>query len=123
MLVDIQPTAEKGRVFTLQEPEGLLIQWNGKEFTVPYGFQSDGASVPRLFWRLVFPSSDTKALRAAFAHDCIYRTHPDGWTKADADSMFYDLLREDGVSFWRAGLAYIGVRIGGFLPWVTRGEI
>lgn len=123
MLVDIQPTADKGRVFTLKEPEGLLIQWKGKAFTVPYGFQSDGASVPRLFWRLVFPSSDTKALRAAFAHDYIYRTHPDGWTKAEADSMFYDLLREDGVQFWRAGLAYIGVRIGGFLPWVTRGEI
>ena len=36
-------------------------------------------------------------MRAAFCHDWIYRTHPDGWTKPEADQMFRDLLLEDGV--------------------------
>ena len=123
MLVDIQTTAEKGRVFTLMEPEGLRIEWRYKNLLiVPQGFQSDGASVPRFFWRLVFPKGDEKAIRAGFAHDYIYREHPEGWSKAEADFMFYELLLEDGTPKWRAWLAYKGVDWFGFLAWKTRGE-
>jgi hypothetical protein len=123
MLVDIQTTAEKGRVYTLAEPGGLRIEWKDKApFIVPQGFKSDGASVPRFFWRLVFPKGDEKAIRAGFAHDWIYRNHPEGWTKAEADLMFYDLLLEDGVEKWRAWIAYQGVKWFGHLAWKTRGE-
>lgn len=121
MLVDIQTTAEKGRVFRLMEP--LRISWGGKPtITVPCGFQSDGASVPRAFWRLIFPKGDEKALRAAIIHDWIYRTHPAGWTKAEADKLFYELLKADGVPTWRAWLAYQGVKWFGHIAWNTRGE-
>ena len=121
MLVDIQTTAEKGRVFRLMEP--LQISWGGKPtITVPWGFQSDGASVPRAFWRLIFPKGDEKALRAAIIHDWIYRTHPAGWTKAEADKLFYELLKADGVPTWRAWLAYQGVKWFGHIAWNTRGE-
>lgn len=122
MLVDVHKETANGDVFTLKEPDGLRIEWNGKTVHVPYGFESDGASVPRLFWRLVFPSSDTKALRAAIAHDYIYRNHPGDWTKAEADQMFYDLLVEDGVPKWRAWIAYKGVDWFGFFAWVSRGK-
>ena len=90
--------------------------------TVPCGFQSDGASVPRAFWRLIFPKGDEKALRAAIIHDWIYRTHPAGWTKAEADKLFYELLKADGVPTWRAWLAYQGVKWFGHIAWNTRGE-
>lgn len=119
MLVDIQTTADMGRVFTLMEP--LRIEWRGKTIEVPVGFQSDGASVPRAFWRLVFPNSDNQALRAAFAHDWLYRNHPEGWTKEEADKMFYEVLQEDGISKWRAWLAYKGVDWFGWHAWETRG--
>lgn len=121
MLVDIRTTADKGRVFRLMEP--IQIIWRDKPaVTVPWGFWSDGASVPRVFWRLVFPKGDEKAIRAAFVHDYIYRTQPEGWTKAEADRMFYDLLLEDGVPKWRAWIAYQGVKWFGHLAWQTRGE-
>lgn len=123
MLIDEQITAEKGRVYTLMEPHGLTIKWRDKEpFVVPCGFNSDGASVPRFFWRLVFPPGDPKARRAGFAHDYLYRYHPNGWTKAEADKMFYDLLREDGVGFFRAKLAYWGIKFFGHIAWRTKGE-
>jgi hypothetical protein len=123
MLVDIQTTAEKGRVYTLKEPGGLRTVWRNKEpLTVPQGFKSDGASVPRFFWRFIFPKGDEKALRASFNHDFIYQTHPEGWTKAEADLLFFDLLIEDGVPKWRAGLAYKGVDWFGWRAWKTRGE-
>ena len=34
-----------------------------------------------------------------------------------ADEMFYDLIREDGLSWYRAQKAYWGVRIFGGLAW------
>jgi hypothetical protein len=121
MLVDIQTTADKGRVFRLMEP--LQIVWKDKPpLVVPWGFRSDGASVPRFFWRLVFPKGDERALRAAFVHDWIYRNHPAGWTKEEADLLFYELLLEDGVPKWRAWLACQGVNWFGRLAWETRGE-
>lgn len=123
MLVDVHKEDEKGNVFTLKEPGGLQIVWKDKPpLCIPCGFKSDGASVPRIFWRLVFPSSDTTALRAAFAHDYIYRTHPEGWTKAEADEMFYDLLIEDGVPKWRAWMAYKGVDWFGGSSWGGGGD-
>ena len=120
--VGIHREDEMGNVFTLKNRHGLRIKWNGKEVIVPRYFKSDGASVPRFFWRLVFPSSDTKAIRAAFAHDYIYRMHPDGWTKEDADRMFHDLLIADGVSKFRAWLAYKGVSWFGGWAWKTHGR-
>lgn len=121
MLIDIQTNADKGRVYRLMEP--IQINWKDKPpLVVPWGFRSDGASVPRFFWRLVFPKGDEKAMRAAFAHDYIYRIHPDGWTKEEADLLFYDLLLEDGVPQWRAWIAYQGVKWFGRRAWETRGE-
>ena len=121
MLVSVHKKDEFGNVFTLRNCNGLRIKWQGKRLKVPYGFESDWASVPRFFWRFIFPSSDTTARRAAFAHDFVYRTHPEGWTKKDADEMFMYLLIEDGVSEWRAWLAWLGVHWFGGYAWKTHG--
>ncbi len=115
MIVDVHKSNKRGNVFTLKQP--LLVRWHGRTIRVPPGFESDGCSVPRFFWRLVFPPSDTNALRAGLAHDYIYRHHPDGWTKCDADLMFFNLLVADGVPKWRAWLAYLGVKYFGFWAW------
>lgn len=116
MKIEVHKSDEMGNVFTLLEPltYGAL--------TVPAGFQSDGASVPRFFWRVVFPPGDQKALRAAFLHDWIYRTHPQGWSKADADKLFRQVLVEDGVSRSSAELAYWGVRLFGGQSWKAGGK-
>jgi len=111
MLIDVHKEDARGNVYTLREP----ITYAG--LTVPVGFESDGASVPRFFWRAVFPPGDTRALRAAFIHDYIYRTHPEGWTKAQADRLFRDLLVADGIPAWRANLAYYGVKFFGASSW------
>ncbi len=63
MLIDIHTSDEMGNVFTLREE----LSYGG--LTVPAGFESDGASVPRFFWRIVFPPGDNRALRAAFLHE------------------------------------------------------
>ena len=109
--VEVHEADELGNVFKLLEPlrHGDLV--------VPEEFESDGASVPRFFWRVVFPPGDSQAMRAAILHDYIYRTHPEGWTRERADDFFYDQLVADGVPKWRAKLAYWGVRLFGGGSW------
>ena len=109
--IEVHKSDRYGNVYRLLEPivyMGLII---------PIGFESDGASVPRFFWRLVFPPGDARALYAAFVHDYIYRTHPLGWTKTDADKIFEHLLIGGGIAKWRAKLAYWGVCLFGKASW------
>ena len=111
MMIEVHKSDEMGNVFRLLEPlmcRGLIV---------PAGFESDGASVPRLFWGIVFPPGDTRALRAAFLHDWIYRTHPAGWSREAADNLFRKVLSQDGVPRISAGLAFWGVRIFGASSW------
>lgn len=117
MLIDIHSTDHAGNVFTLMEDIAY------KDMIIPCGFQSDGCSVPRIFWRLVFPPLDNKAIRAGVIHDYIYRTHPEGWTKWQADREFRKLLMEDGVPSVRANLAFLGVVFGGGKAWKTKGGL
>lgn len=116
LVVRIDADAERGDVYTLVRP----VRRYGLD--IPAGFQSDGASVPRFFWRVVFPPGDVHALGAAFLHDFIYRTHPVGWTREAADKLFLDTLIEDGVPKRRAFLAYIGVRLFGASAWREGGK-
>jgi len=115
MKIDVHQSDEMGNVYTLLEP----LTCGG--LTVPAGFESDGASVPRFFWRIVFPPGDYRALEAAFLHDFIYRTHPEGWTRAQADELFRSLLIENGVPRLSANLAYWGVRLFGGSAWNAGG--
>lgn len=107
----------RGNVFTLLKS----VAWAG--ILVPAGFESDGASVPRSLWGLVFPAEDLHAMLGALVHDYVYRTHPDGWTKKRADAEFYSLLRKGGVPFVRAKLAHLGVRMFGSSAWLAGGAI
>lgn len=111
MLVDITQSDAMGNVYTLREN----LYFAG--LSVPAGFRSDGASVPRFFWRLVFPPGDALALRAAILHDFIYRTRPERWSRDEADRLFLAVMILDGVPVWRAYLAWAGVRIGGGHAW------
>lgn len=109
--VSVHRSDEQGNVYTLLEPLTCA------DLTIPAGFPSDGASVPRFFWRLVFPPGDPSALRAAVIHDYIYRNHPPGWIRKAADDLFRDLLIQDGTPLFRAYAAYYAVRLFGGRSW------
>lgn len=120
MQIDIHQSDEQGDILTLLEP--LEINWKGRILIVPAGFRSDGASVPEFLWATVSPAIDPRTIRAAVAHDYLYRHHPEGWTRADADAMFYDLIREDGLNWWRSQKAYWGLRMFGGSAWEAVGK-
>ncbi len=106
---------ENGNIFRLNKPH--TDSWRGKVFTVPEGFRSDGVSTPRFLWATVSPKIHPATLRGGVNHDYIYRVQPSDWTRAEADRMFYDIIREDGTAWHRAVKAYLGVRLFGRIAW------
>jgi hypothetical protein len=85
----------------------------GRKITVPAGFKTDFASVPRLFWRIIPPWGRYSA--AAVVHDYLYETN--SVDRAEADQIFLELMKRLGVPLWKRQLMYRAVRIGGWLPW------
>lgn len=118
--IELIRETENGDIFRLTRD--MKYRWHGVTLIVPAGFESDGASVPRFLWSSVSPQIDPRTLAGAIAHDYIYRTQPAGWTKAEADDMFYDIIREDGLSWWKAQKAYRGVRLFGGSAWDNGGK-
>lgn len=115
MKTDIHTENERGDIITLLEDH--TETWNGRTFTVPAGFESDGVSTPRFLWSSISPKIHPATLRGGIDHDFVYREQPPGWTQKDADQMFYDIIREDGFSRVRAALAYAGLRCFGSKAW------
>lgn len=85
--------------------------------TVPAGFETDFASVPRV--PLLFDLLGAYGHAAAVLHDWLYRqgTLP----REDADRVFYNALRSSGIARWRTWLLWGGARIGGRSSYVTAG--
>ena len=115
MKVEIHHTDDHGNVCRTLWPH--KITFRDKSFRIPRGFESDGASVPRLLWRFVCPPLDPSAVRAGVAHDYIYRVQPPDWTRQEADEMFLCFLIEDGMPPYRARRAFLGVRLFGWIAW------
>jgi hypothetical protein len=94
---------------------------NDKEYrlTVPAGFVFDGASIPRFFWRIAGHPMLPRYIAAAVVHDYLYGLlgpYDNGYemTRKEADLLFYDMLRTDGVSWLKANEMYYAVRAGGW---------
>ena len=81
----------------------------GQTFTVPAGFVTDLASVPRL--PLVYLLAGGTANEASVVHDWLYSTHI--VPRAVADAVLREASAVTGVPAWRRWLMWAGVRIGG----------
>jgi len=92
--------------------EGNLVYEakNGRVFTVPSGFKTDFASVPRVpvaYWL----TGDTAHLSAVL-HDYLCRIHvPSDMTWKEAAEYFREAMRVEGVPSWRAYVMYWAVRL------------
>lgn len=84
--------------------------------TVPQGFITDLASIPRLL-RPVFNPMDASR-RPAVLHDWLYCSR--FFSRARADRLFLDALQDEGVGLIQRWLMYLGVRCGGWLYWSRR---
>lgn len=109
--LDLVPTrqfVEHRRVYVLNQD----LVFTSKKYgvvTVPRGFKTDLASVPRIVTPL-FPT-DGKYLEASVVHDYYYAFGIK--TKKEADRLFRDGMKVLGVSRWRRWTMYWMVRLFG----------
>jgi hypothetical protein len=86
--------------------------------TVPAGFETDLASVPRILWSFIAP---WEADEAAIIHDWLY--HRRRLDRRVADSIFRQALVLCGIGRIHAALMWLGVRLfGAYWYWGKGGE-
>lgn len=84
---------------------------NNKIFTVPKGFISDLASIPRILWPIYAPN-DTKTIGPAILHDYLYAC-PYNRSRKEIDALFYSALLNNRTSTSTAYFYWLGVRVFG----------
>lgn len=115
-IITIEPGSGE---WTLVSP--FHAEVNGHTVVIPAGFRFDLASVPRILWWLVAPFH--LSIAAPLVHDWLYRRG--GWlipggarvARSDADRVFRDLMRQYGVNPVVAFLAWVVVRVFGWVAW------
>lgn len=107
-----------GIEYILDKP--LCIQVNNREITIPQGFKTDLASIPRLLWPLFSPNeSDT--VYPAILHDYLYTCG--GWVRRKyADDVLYAFLLERGYPKYKAFPFYLVARIFGSTHFQKRND-
>lgn len=93
---------------------GLTVYVGGRDvITIPGGFETDLASVPRLFWALLPPHGVYE--RAAVLHDwhCVQLAAGESAVSSrDVDGLFRRVAREGGAGLVARWLLWVGVRWG-----------
>ncbi len=84
-----------------------------KLYTIPEGFTTDLASIPRIFWSIIAPHE--LGIDAPLIHDWLYRNNIGG--RAWADYILLHLMRQNKVPYWKRKVVYGAVRAFGWRSW------
>ena len=92
----------------------------GAKVSVPAGFVTDFASIPRPLWGLLPPTGGYG--KAAVLHDWMYQSGQ--WTpsgppceRGDADGVLKEAMEDLGISRLVRWTIWSGVRSGGWVSW------
>lgn len=96
--------------------------------TVEKGFDTDYASIPRIFWSIYPPDGDYT--EAAVVHDCLYwyqcYTNKNGkvvdLSRKDADTVILEAMTAIEIPFHRRHIIHKAVRLGGWVAWNKRSK-
>jgi len=118
-ILQVSPLAD-GRTWVLLSKFGYGVGDEGSndQITVPLGFQTDFASIPRPFW-VVLPKWG-KYGNAAVIHDWLYWEQ--GRSRANADAVLAEGMAVFGVSSLVRYTIYTAVRLFGGLAWYRNQE-
>jgi len=91
---------------------------SGETITVPKGFETDLASIPRIFHSII--PVNGKHRSPAIIHDYLYVVQDR--TRSEADAIFLESMEQVGVRWTQRQAMYWAVRVGGWMPWNQRIE-
>ena len=102
------------------------------QLVCPEGMPTDGASIPRFFWRLLGHPMEAPYVKAAVIHDAGYRGYlvwrhkhvtryyEEEHTRSEVDLLFRALLKDLGMGWCRRNVMYRAVRWFGGSSWTKR---
>lgn len=99
----------------LDEPLVYVTEAGGR-LTVPQGFVTDLASIPRLLYTVI--PVNGKHRSAAILHDWLYETQR--LSREACDALFLEAMGASGVRWSLRWAMYMGVRVGGWVSWNSR---
>lgn len=103
------------RIFTLTHSFRMHTSNHGT-IAVPAGFNTDGASIPQVFWNIIGPFGPYFA--SAIIHDFLYSKS--GFfryphiTRKQADDIFLEGMKKLGVAWWQRRSMHLAVRTFGW---------
>lgn len=80
--------------------------------TVPAGFVTDGASIPRVFWSILDPFGSY--FKAAVIHDFLYSPWNIRFDRAESDQLFKEAMYNSGLDWPTREAIYRAVRLFGW---------
>ena len=83
----------------------------GYRITINKGFDFDGASIPKPLWSIIGSPFTGNYVRAALFHDGLYACCT--LDRKLSDEIFLDLMKEDGVGYFKRYSMYLAVRLFG----------
>ena len=86
---------------------------------VPKGFNTDFASIPKIFWTMIGSPARGKYRKGAVIHDYLYALGI--VPRKTCDDILYECMISDGVPLLKAYLIYSAVRIGGYWSYKHNG--
>jgi hypothetical protein len=99
--------------------------------TVPAGFVTDLASIPRPVWSFYPP--DGPWVKGAVVHDFLYYTQGSGewygrkgverdrpYSRAESDQIFWEAMTDRGIGLWARIVIWSAVRLGGWIGWARK---
>ncbi|HMP89677.1 MAG TPA: DUF1353 domain-containing protein [Kiritimatiellia bacterium] len=102
-------TTSAGKRFRWRLTESFGFIHSSGRIDVPEGFETDFASVPRIFWSIL-PLTDAQYDQAAVIHDFAVRNRRRlGLRLVDCHRIFYEAMRCGGVPWFRASIMYRAV--------------
>ena len=107
---------EKGKeVYRLDEPFVYFVGELGSDdmISVPTGFTTDFASVPRPLWAIIPPYGVHG--KAAVVHDYLYQRQ--NRTRKESDLIFKEAMIVSGVKKWKYDNMYAQLRTWGWVAW------
>lgn len=102
-----------GTRFLRETCEDIEIAIGDTNIVIPKGFETDFATIPRIFWSVLSPWGRDEL--AYCCHDFMYlKANKYGFSRYFCDRVMYDLQGQLCSSAWRSDLIYATIRLLGF---------
>jgi hypothetical protein len=113
-LPTLDPPAKAGDDWTIMQ-DWVTPEINGVAVAISAGMRTDGASIPRIAWRVVGHPLQVPLLGPALGHDALYAAEL--VQRDEADRWFLEAMRRAGIGWIKRTAIYAAVRAGGWAVW------